>query len=150
MNHSTPGFPVHHQLPEFTQIRVHWVGDAMQPKTTGTKEKSPRCPFSAIPLVVNCPRWEQVRVHPARPLFILSLVRHAYLLRDPISSCQLGCKARRRTWLNSSPRFSLLSPSLILSFPLFLPPTPLLMPPLSCVRRILDREGPSSSVFCLS
>ena len=30
MNHSTPGFPVHHQLPEFTQTHVHWVGDAIQ------------------------------------------------------------------------------------------------------------------------
>ena len=28
MNRSTPGFPVHHQLPEFTQTNVHWVGDA--------------------------------------------------------------------------------------------------------------------------
>ena len=26
-----PGFPVHHQLPEFTQTHVHWVGDAVQP-----------------------------------------------------------------------------------------------------------------------
>ena len=25
------GFPVHHQHPEFTQTRVHWVGDAIQP-----------------------------------------------------------------------------------------------------------------------
>ena len=31
MNCSTPGFPVHHQLPESTQTRVHWVGDAIQP-----------------------------------------------------------------------------------------------------------------------
>ena len=28
---STPGFPVHHQLLELTQIHVHWVGDAIQP-----------------------------------------------------------------------------------------------------------------------
>ena len=28
---STPGFPVHHQLQEFTQTHVHWVGDAIQP-----------------------------------------------------------------------------------------------------------------------
>ena len=28
---STPGFPVHHQLPEFTQTHVHAVGDAIQP-----------------------------------------------------------------------------------------------------------------------
>ena len=31
MNCSTPGFPVHHQLLEFTQTHVHWVGDAIQP-----------------------------------------------------------------------------------------------------------------------
>ena len=31
MNHSMPGLPVHHQLPEFTQTHVHWVGDAIQP-----------------------------------------------------------------------------------------------------------------------
>ena len=31
INHSTPGLPVHHQLPEFTQTHVHWVGDAVQP-----------------------------------------------------------------------------------------------------------------------
>ena len=31
MNCSTPGLPVHHHLPEFTQTHVHWVGDAIQP-----------------------------------------------------------------------------------------------------------------------
>ena len=31
MNHSTPGLPVHHQLPESTQTRVHWVSDTIQP-----------------------------------------------------------------------------------------------------------------------
>ena len=31
MNRSTPGLPVHHQLPEFSQTHVHWVGDAIQP-----------------------------------------------------------------------------------------------------------------------
>ena len=31
MNHSTPGLPVHHQLPEFTQTHVHWVSDTIQP-----------------------------------------------------------------------------------------------------------------------
>ena len=31
MNHSTPGLPVHHQLPEFTQTHGHRVGDAIQP-----------------------------------------------------------------------------------------------------------------------
>ena len=31
MNCSTPGLPVHHQLPEFTQTQVHQVSDAIQP-----------------------------------------------------------------------------------------------------------------------
>ena len=31
MNHSTPGLPVHHQLPELTQTHVHRVSDAIQP-----------------------------------------------------------------------------------------------------------------------
>ena len=31
MNHSTPGLPVHHHLPEFTQTQVHRFGDAIQP-----------------------------------------------------------------------------------------------------------------------
>ena len=31
MNRSTPGLPVHHQLPEFTETHVHRVGDAIQP-----------------------------------------------------------------------------------------------------------------------
>ena len=31
MDCSTPGLPVHHQCPEFTQTHVHWVSDAIQP-----------------------------------------------------------------------------------------------------------------------
>ena len=30
MNRSTPGLPVHHQLPESTQTQVHWVGNAFE------------------------------------------------------------------------------------------------------------------------
>ena len=31
MDCSTPGFPIHHQLPETAQTHVHWVGDSIQP-----------------------------------------------------------------------------------------------------------------------
>ena len=30
MDCTTPGLPVHYQLPEFTQTHVHWVGDVIQ------------------------------------------------------------------------------------------------------------------------
>ena len=31
MDHSTPGLPVHHQLPEFAQTHVHQISDVIQP-----------------------------------------------------------------------------------------------------------------------
>ena len=52
MNCSTPGLPVHHQLPEFTQTHVHWVSDAIQPsrrwqiKPSQRKTKGRRRPLS--------------------------------------------------------------------------------------------------------
>ena len=42
MNCSTPGLPVHHQLPEFMQTHVHLVGDAIQ-------LSHPVIPFSSCP-----------------------------------------------------------------------------------------------------
>ena len=33
MDCSTPGLPVHHQLPELAQTPVHWIGDASQPSS---------------------------------------------------------------------------------------------------------------------
>ena len=42
MNCSTPGLPVHHQFPEFTQTHVQQVGDAIQPS-------HPLVPFSPCP-----------------------------------------------------------------------------------------------------
>ena len=31
MDWSTPGLPVHHQFPDFTQTHVHWISDAIKP-----------------------------------------------------------------------------------------------------------------------
>ena len=41
MDCSTPGFPVHHQLPELTQIHVHLVSDAIQPSHPLSSPSSP-------------------------------------------------------------------------------------------------------------
>ena len=41
MNHSPPGLPVHHQLPEFTQTHVHRVSDAIQPSHPLSSPSSP-------------------------------------------------------------------------------------------------------------
>ena len=41
MNRSTPGLPVHHQLPEFTQTHIHRVSDAIQPSHPLSSPSSP-------------------------------------------------------------------------------------------------------------
>ena len=46
MNRSTPGLPVHHQLPESTQTHVHWVGDAIQPSHPLLSPSPPACNLS--------------------------------------------------------------------------------------------------------
>ena len=38
---STPGFPVHHQLPELAQTYDHWVGDAIQPSNVQKMGEDP-------------------------------------------------------------------------------------------------------------
>ena len=43
MNCSMPGLPVHHQLPEITQTRIHRVSDAIQPISSSV------VPFSSCP-----------------------------------------------------------------------------------------------------
>ena len=48
MNRSTPGLPVHHQLPEFTQIHVHRVSDAIQ---LSHPLSSPLLPSSIFPSI---------------------------------------------------------------------------------------------------
>ena len=53
MNHSTPGLPVHHQLPESTQTHVHWVGDAIQPSHPLSSPSPPALNLSSIRVFSN-------------------------------------------------------------------------------------------------
>ena len=63
MDCSTPGLPVHRQLPELTQTHVHWVGDAIQPSHPLL---SPILLPSIFPSIrdfsnksVSCNRWQK-------------------------------------------------------------------------------------------
>ena len=47
MDCSTPGLPVHHQLPGFTQTHIHWVGDAKQPSYPLSSPSPPALSFPA-------------------------------------------------------------------------------------------------------
>ena len=53
VNCSTPGLPVHHQLPEFIQTHVHQVGDAIQPSHPLSSSSLPPSIFPSIRVFSN-------------------------------------------------------------------------------------------------
>ena len=53
MDCSTPGFPVHHQLPEATQTHVYWVVDAIQPSHPLLSPSPPALYLSHIRVLSN-------------------------------------------------------------------------------------------------
>ena len=64
MNRSTPGPPIHHQLPEFTQTHVHRVRDAIQPSHPLSSPSPPAHNPSSIrvfssesTLLMRCPEY---------------------------------------------------------------------------------------------
>ena len=62
MNRSTPGLPVHHQLPEFTQPHAHRVSDAIQPSHPLSSIPFSSCPQSlpasgSFPMSQLCMMW---------------------------------------------------------------------------------------------
>ena len=61
MDSSSPGFPVHHQLLQFTQTYIHWVGDAIQPSHLLSSLLLPPSIFPSIRVFSNesllCIRW---------------------------------------------------------------------------------------------
>ena len=53
MDCSTPGFPVHHQLPELAHTHVHRVGDAIQPSHPLSSLLLPPSIFPSISIFSN-------------------------------------------------------------------------------------------------
>ena len=64
MDSSTPGFPVLHYLPEFAQIHVHWVSDAIQPSHPLLPPSPPAFIFPNIRLFSN-----ELALHIRRPKY---------------------------------------------------------------------------------
>ena len=56
-NRSMPGLPVHHQLPEFTQIHAHQVSDAIQPSHPLSSPSPPAPNPSQHQSIFSLPEW---------------------------------------------------------------------------------------------
>ena len=72
MNCSTPGLPVHHQIPEFIQTHVHWVGDAIQashplssPSPPAPNPPSTRVFSNESTLHMRWPKYWSVSISPS-------------------------------------------------------------------------------------
>ena len=53
MDCSTPGFSVHHQLPELVQTHIHWVSDAIQPSHLLLSPSPPAAIFPSVRVFSN-------------------------------------------------------------------------------------------------
>ena len=70
MNRSTPGLPVHHQLPEFTETHVHRVSDAIQPSHKFTKSVCSNLFFPLYIQSINIFTLQIVSWHPYHYLIL--------------------------------------------------------------------------------
>ena len=108
MTHSTPGLPVHHQLPEFTQTHVHQVSDAIQ---TSHPLLSPSPPAPNPSQHQSLFQWVSSLHEVAKVLeftqgLIISIKTHLALLskkkyqycKDPNSTMYLLCGPKYPAW----------------------------------------------------
>ena len=131
MNCSTPGLPVHHQLPEFTQTHVHRVSDAIQPSHPLSSPSPPAFSLSQHQgLFQRVRSWHQVAKvlelqlqHQPFHLqqcystfFPVSLQRHQWRCKDVLlcflDDAQNNKKKRLKeaSWVHRDPELLLRSP----------------------------------------
>ena len=115
MNCSTPGLPVHHQLPEFTQTHIHRVSDAIQPSHPWS---SPSSPASSPSQYQSLFQWVN-SLHEVAKVLEFQLQHHSFQ-RNPRVDLQNGlvgspCSPRDSQESSPIPQFKSIN-SLALSF----------------------------------
>ena len=89
MDCSMPDLPVHHQLPEFTQIHVHQVGDDIQPS-------HPLCPLLLLPSV-----FPSIRVFSNESVLHISWLKYwSFSFNISSSNKYSGLISFRMDWLD--------------------------------------------------
>ena len=96
MDCSMPGFPVHHQLTEFTQTHVHWVSDAIQPSHPLSSPSPPTFNLSKHQGLFKCSDFGAPK----------NKVSHCFPIYLPWSD---GTGCHDLSFLNVEPTFSLSS-----------------------------------------
>ena len=79
MNCTMPGLPVHHQIPEFTQTCVHWIGDAIQSSHPLSSPSSPAFNLSQHQDLFKWVNDRMISVGFQGTLFIITII-HVYAL----------------------------------------------------------------------
>ena len=99
MNCSTPGFSVHHYIPEFAQTYVHWVSDAIQPSHLLSSPSLPafnlsqhRCLFNESALRIRCLNyWSfSFSINPSSEFSSVQSLSRVQLFATPWTT---GCQA---------------------------------------------------------
>ena len=103
VNHSTSSLPVHHQLPEFTQTHVHWVGDAIQPSHPLSSPSPPSLSLSkhllVFPVVMyGCENWT-IKKAECRRIDAFKLWCWRRLLRVPCKEIQPVHPKGNQSWV---------------------------------------------------
>ena len=89
MDCSTPGLPIHHQLPESTQTHVHWLNDVIQPSQPLSSPSTPASIFPSIKVFSN-----ESAMHIRRPKYWI------FSFNISTSNEHLGLISFRMDWLN--------------------------------------------------
>ena len=120
MDCSTPGFPVHHQLPELAQTHVHWGGDAIQPS------HHPSPPAFSLASIRFFHSESFLRIRWLKYWSFSFSISHSSeysgLIFFRIDECDSPCSSRDSQEFFPTPQFKSIH-FLALSFLLFSPPT---------------------------
>ena len=117
MNRSTPGLPVHHQILEFTQTRVHRVSDAIQPSHPRSSPSSAPNPSQHQSLF----QWAN-SLHEVAKVLEFQLWHHSFQRNPRVDLLQNGlvgspCSPRDSQESSPTPQFkSINSYSLLIIF----------------------------------
>ena len=107
MDCSMPGLPVHHQITEFTQTHIHWVGDAIQPSISSSVVPFSSClqsfPASEDPQQMINVNQSFLQATCLSGIFFTNKIFTLFFQFNPRSVCCFLINAERVRWKEGQP-----------------------------------------------